>query len=285
MWPKTVALLTSNALIIRHGTFHIFMKGRNERAATHESYVIDIFLFTVHSAFDEAHTNVAREKSHLTVLTLFSDFFLLPFLALLMETLFFVDFSFIFFRQFLLVSINSWHNSFFYILANGTTNELFSLPFQTRPSSLWKAFFWLFWCKNFHSLRADQQNIKRKLFDSRVKLQPISTAVEVGLTCWSLSLLLGSFFMRCWTQTFACVGRSRRERERKRELKSRKCWMKCRLWNEIWVLNGFRGKCWMFWVRTCRWTSRKFAKIWSWNPTWGFQNNQPRESESNETIV
>lgn len=185
--PKTVALLTSNALIICHGTFHIFMKGKMNELRHTRVMLLTSFLSTVHSFFDEAHTSVAREKSHLTVLTLFSDFkiclFSLPFLALLMETFLWTFFFF----SLPLLFINSWHNSFFYILANGTTNELFSLhkPFHFDfYFANFKGFFFdpncvFFWSKNFHSFR---------------------TAKHKKKTLW-LSCEITTYFDCCWSWT------------------------------------------------------------------------------------
>lgn len=153
--------------------------------------------------------------------------------------------------QKLLLFINSWHNSFFYILANGTTNELFSLLYQKKSSLFFSTFFR---CKNFHSFRADQQNIKRKLFDSRVKLQLISTAVEVRLTCWSLSafwfVLLAVFSTRLSHVLIA---------------RERKCERKSEMLNEFVTENHNLRFGWNLWGILdilSEITSWKFLEIW-----------------------
>lgn len=238
MWPNTVALVTSNALIIRHGLFHIFMKEEMNKLR-HTSHVIDIFLFTVHSFFffDEAlrHTQHRRLReeapncSSYTFLRLRDCFSFFTFFSTLNGD-FFCEllFTFIFF---LLYSSTVWHNSFFYILANGTTDELFSLlnVFTLTWFATLKGFLF-FRGENFHSFRAEQQNRKRKLFDSRVKLQLISTAVEVGLTCWALSSF-GLFFLCLKHIDFHMCWRSQHSaRERKCEV------------NELTFLPGIRRK-------------------------------------------
>lgn len=166
MWPKTVALLTSNALIIRHGTFHISL------LATHESCVIDIFpLYGSFFFWWGTHKRRSREEAPNCSYTFLKTFcfFRLPFLAL-----FNGDFSFfqtsLFFSLYL---INSWHNSFFYILANGTTNELFFYFLNLF-------FCFLFRCKN--------------------SFVPSRTAKHKKKTLW-LSCEITTYFDCCWSWT------------------------------------------------------------------------------------
>ena len=61
--PKTVALLTSNALIICHGTFHIFMKGKMNELRHTRATLLTSFLSTVHSFFWwGTHKRCSREE-------------------------------------------------------------------------------------------------------------------------------------------------------------------------------------------------------------------------------
>ena len=124
--PKTVALLTSNALIICHGTFHIFMKGKMNELQHTRVMLLTYFLSTVHSFFWwGTHKRCSREEPPNCSYTFLRLQDLLVFFT------FFSTFNGDSFVNFIfslpLLFINSWHNSFFYILANGTTNELFSI--------------------------------------------------------------------------------------------------------------------------------------------------------------
>lgn len=115
--------------------------------------------------------------------------FSLPFLALSMET-----YNFFFLLPLYKTFINSWHNSFFFILANGTLNELFLLlnlninKKYLKTQKLWlklwlRTFvFWEFQAKiNFHPSRAEIK--KRKLFDS---------------------CEFTTYFVSCWNWTETC---------------------------------------------------------------------------------